>query len=115
MPARCFPPPWTIEDHNDACFIVRDKNGYSPAHATPAGSIQSFKFNLGLFAFGRARVELAARGITHALIIFLLNLDWPHLDRRRPFFCRRSRPTQVFSLHLPFRLWRYMSNESVLP
>jgi hypothetical protein len=24
---RRFPPPWTIEEHNDACFIVRDKSG----------------------------------------------------------------------------------------
>ena len=23
-PARRFPPPWTIDEHNDACFIVRD-------------------------------------------------------------------------------------------
>ena len=22
-----LPPPWTIEEINDACFIVRDKNG----------------------------------------------------------------------------------------
>jgi hypothetical protein len=22
-----FPPPWTLEEYNDACFIVRDKNG----------------------------------------------------------------------------------------
>jgi hypothetical protein len=21
-----FPPPWTVEDHNDACFIVKDRN-----------------------------------------------------------------------------------------
>ena len=27
MPARRFPPPWTVEEHNAACFIVRDKNG----------------------------------------------------------------------------------------
>jgi hypothetical protein len=31
MPAdikpRRFPPPWTIGEYNDACFIVRDKNG----------------------------------------------------------------------------------------
>ena len=27
MTKRRFPPPWTIEDMNDACFIVRDKNG----------------------------------------------------------------------------------------
>jgi hypothetical protein len=25
--ARRFPPPWTLEENNDACFIVRDKNG----------------------------------------------------------------------------------------
>jgi hypothetical protein len=24
---RRFPPPWTIKEMNDACFIVRDKNG----------------------------------------------------------------------------------------
>jgi hypothetical protein len=25
MPSvRRFPPPWTIEEHNDACFIMRD-------------------------------------------------------------------------------------------
>ena len=24
---RRFPPPWTIEDHNDACFIVKDRGG----------------------------------------------------------------------------------------
>ena len=24
---RRFPPPWTIEEHNNACFIVRDKAG----------------------------------------------------------------------------------------
>ena len=26
-PQRRFPPPWTLEENNDACFIVRDKNG----------------------------------------------------------------------------------------
>jgi hypothetical protein len=25
---RRFPPPWTVEDHNEACFIVKDRNGY---------------------------------------------------------------------------------------
>ncbi len=24
---RRFPPPWTIDEANDACFIVRDHNG----------------------------------------------------------------------------------------
>jgi hypothetical protein len=28
MPApRRFPPPWTIDEHNDACFIVKDATG----------------------------------------------------------------------------------------
>ena len=25
--ARRFLPPWIVEEHNSACFIVRDKNG----------------------------------------------------------------------------------------
>jgi hypothetical protein len=24
---RRFPPPWTVDEMNDVCFIVRDKNG----------------------------------------------------------------------------------------
>jgi hypothetical protein len=33
MPApRRFPLPWTIEEHNQACFIVRDKNGQALAY-----------------------------------------------------------------------------------
>jgi hypothetical protein len=27
MTPRRFPPPWTIEEYNNACFIVSDKNG----------------------------------------------------------------------------------------
>ena len=30
--ARRFPPPWTVEDKNDACFIVRDANGQAVAY-----------------------------------------------------------------------------------
>jgi hypothetical protein len=29
---RRFPPPWTVEDRNDACFIVRDANGQAVAY-----------------------------------------------------------------------------------
>jgi endo-1,4-beta-D-glucanase Y len=33
MPAaRRFPPPWTLEENNDACFIVRDHNGQALAY-----------------------------------------------------------------------------------
>jgi hypothetical protein len=30
--ARRFPPPWTIEEHNDACFIVEDAAGQALGH-----------------------------------------------------------------------------------
>ena len=29
---RRFPPPWTIDEMNDACFIVRDKSGQALAY-----------------------------------------------------------------------------------
>jgi hypothetical protein len=32
MSDRRFPPPWTAEDHNDAGFIVKDRNGYALAY-----------------------------------------------------------------------------------
>ena len=31
-PTRRFPPPWTVEEHNDACFIVRDATGQALAY-----------------------------------------------------------------------------------
>jgi endo-1,4-beta-D-glucanase Y len=31
-PTRRFPSPWTYEDHNDACFIVKDKSGFAVAY-----------------------------------------------------------------------------------
>jgi hypothetical protein len=32
MPDSRFPPPWSVEEHNDACFIVRDHNGQALAY-----------------------------------------------------------------------------------
>jgi endo-1,4-beta-D-glucanase Y len=32
MTARRFPPPWTIDEANDACFIVKDHNGHALAY-----------------------------------------------------------------------------------
>ena len=32
MPSRSFPPPWTIDEANDACFIVKDHNGHALAY-----------------------------------------------------------------------------------
>jgi hypothetical protein len=32
MPPRRFPPPWSIEEANAACYIVRDNNGRALAY-----------------------------------------------------------------------------------
>jgi len=33
MPAaRRFPPPWIVEEHNNACFIVKDATGQALAY-----------------------------------------------------------------------------------
>jgi hypothetical protein len=33
MPSlRRFPPPWSVEEYNDACFIVRDNDGQQLAY-----------------------------------------------------------------------------------
>ena len=32
MEARRFPPPWTVEQLNDACFIIKDSNGQALAY-----------------------------------------------------------------------------------
>jgi endo-1,4-beta-D-glucanase Y len=32
MPSRRFLVPWTFEDHNGACFIVKDANGLAVAY-----------------------------------------------------------------------------------
>ena len=32
MPQRRFPPPWSVEEYNDACFIVRDHSGQALAY-----------------------------------------------------------------------------------
>jgi hypothetical protein len=32
MPDRRFPPPWSVDEMNDACFIVREKNGHALAY-----------------------------------------------------------------------------------
>ncbi len=37
MADRRFPPPWTIDEHNDACFIVRDATGQALRHRSQNG------------------------------------------------------------------------------
>jgi hypothetical protein len=32
MPVPRFPAPWTVEDHNRACYIVKDHHGFAVAY-----------------------------------------------------------------------------------
>jgi endo-1,4-beta-D-glucanase Y len=32
MTRRRFPPPWTVEEANNACFIVKDANGFAVSY-----------------------------------------------------------------------------------
>jgi hypothetical protein len=55
--SRRFPLPWTFEDHNNTCFIVRDANGLAvayvyceeePGRRTTTGChFRNFNLNLG--------------------------------------------------------------------
>jgi hypothetical protein len=40
-PARRFPPPWSIEELNDACFVVKDSNGQQLAYVRWAAVVNS--------------------------------------------------------------------------
>jgi hypothetical protein len=35
-PARRFPSPWTIDEHNNACFIVKDATGQTIGACLPS-------------------------------------------------------------------------------
>ena len=32
VPDRRFPPPWTVEEANNACFVVKDANGFAVSY-----------------------------------------------------------------------------------
>ena len=52
MPDRRFPPLWTIEENNDACFIVRDKIDRPPRLFKGPLSVNGYRtwIYVGLFA-----------------------------------------------------------------
>ena len=80
MPPRRFPPPWTIDEMNNACFIVRDKNGqrlgyfYFLAGAQPAHGDQSAREGRGVEDGGQLRQAVGSAGAV-AVRASLLVLD----------------------------------------
>jgi hypothetical protein len=44
---RRFPPPWTVDEANNACFIVRDKNGQALGYFYFEQGLQIFKSGYG--------------------------------------------------------------------
>jgi len=57
MARRRFPPPWTVEEFNDACYVVRDGNGQQLAYVyfeDEPGRRSAAKLSLGRCTDGRA-------------------------------------------------------------
>jgi len=40
---RRFPPPWSVDETNDACFIVRDHNGEALAYVYEGGRRSAYR------------------------------------------------------------------------
>ena len=53
---RRFPPPWIVEEHNDACFVVKDATGQALAYVYFERSLLSRQLR-------RARGAAALRSI----------------------------------------------------
>ena len=57
MARRRFPPPWAVEEFNDACYVVRDGNGQQLAYVyfeDEPGRRSAAKLSLGRCTDGRA-------------------------------------------------------------
>jgi hypothetical protein len=74
MPERRFPPPWTFDEMNDACFIVRDDNNFPVAYVyfenEPGGRLAA-----GLMTKDEAR--RIANGIAKLPELLILNRGKP--------------------------------------
>jgi hypothetical protein len=95
--AHRFPPPWTLEEHNDACFIVRDASGQA----------------LGYFYFEdepgrRTAAKLLTRDEALRLTSTLICTLDPSTERR---FSPASMPLRICHGHLyisEHRLWFFL-------
>ena len=81
MPARRFPPPWSVED-NGACFIVRDHGGQKLAYiyyeeepvAGTKDTTKKYRFNSRCEAFlARAKHVVAAESSSGWLVEKAIN------------------------------------------
>jgi hypothetical protein len=85
-PRRRFPPPWTAEEANNACFIVKDANGFAVSYVY-SGTAHWRKQSQAAWRGERAEKRRVKRG------------DGP-INRyqrsivpvRRIFFCSKSTP-----------------------
>jgi hypothetical protein len=57
---RRFPLPWSVDEYNDACFIVRDHNGQALAYTTPLLAELGKKTD----AINQLKKELAEKNVT---------------------------------------------------
>jgi len=55
--SRRFTPPWTIEEHNQACFILSDKNGQGAGLRLPHSTLMALPAQSELFSSDFARIK----------------------------------------------------------
>jgi len=76
--ARCFPPPWLIEEHNDTCFIVKNTQGTGYLLPTNFGGASSYVGPIPTLprSTGRCAISLLSSAST---IQALTIVSWPVL------------------------------------
>jgi hypothetical protein len=79
MTSRRFPPPWSVEDHVDACFIVKAHSGQALTISERRASIDEKADARGSLS---ARCDFAGGGTTRAAPAF--PTEWQGNDKWCP-------------------------------